>query len=393
MKPKFEVADILNRFWERCDKTRFSNHQKRTLQALMQCRTAALGGHIDACDTCGSLKISYNSCRNRHCPKCQAIEKEMWMIQREEELLPISYFHVVFTLPHQLNDWCMHQPKILYDLLFNAAWKTLDTFAKDPKWLGAQLGVSMILHTWGQNLTLHPHVHTIVSGGGLTPEGNWKKPKKGAKRFLFPVKAMNKVFRAIFIKGLSQALKEQKLPYSQAEFLLLKQQLLTKDWIIYAKAPFAGANNVVEYLGRYTHKIAISNHRILDINDNEVTFAYKDYADKAKKKQMTLSPQEFIRRFALHILPSGFRRIRHFGFLANAAKPKALPKARAALKSPPKKPSTSQERKDLAIKRLFPQQDLHKCPHCEKGIFQTQTTILPQRAPPTPNPILQNPKP
>lgn len=383
MKPRFEVAHILERFWEKCDKTRFTAHQKKTLDALKRCRTAALGGHIDACDSCGSIKISYNSCRNRHCPKCQSVEKEMWMIQREEELLPVGYFHVVFTLPHELNPACIHYPDSLYNLLFEAAKYTLLTFANDPKWLGALPGISMILHTWGQNLSLHPHVHCIVSGGGITPEGKWLQPQNASGKFLFPVKAMSKVFRAYFLKQLNLRFQQGQIPLLAPDFELLKAKIAAKEWVIYAKKPFGGVKNVVEYLGRYTHKIAISNHRILAIDENSIAFSYKDYADKGKKKAMTLVPQEFIRRFTQHILPPGFRRIRHFGFLSNSLKNKLLPAARAALNQPQKTKSTRKERKEAAIQRLFPEAKNHKCPHCQTGTFQTVQTLPPQRAPPT----------
>ena len=200
MNPRYEVGDILRGYWECLDFTPFSAHQMRTLRAIRDCRTAALGGHVDACDACGSLKISYNSCRNRHCPKCQGLEKEMWMMAREEELLPVTYFHVVFTLPHELNDLCRFNPAVMYGLLFDAAWQTLNQFGWDNRWLGAQIGATMILHTWGQNLSLHPHIHCIVPNGGLTKQGNWQHPKKGNEKFLFPVAALRSVFKALFLK-------------------------------------------------------------------------------------------------------------------------------------------------------------------------------------------------
>jgi hypothetical protein len=282
-----------------------------------------LGGHTDACSNCGTVRNSYNSCRNRHCPKCQATEREAWIQKREEELLPVPYFHVVFTLPDTLNKLAMRQPKQVYDALFAASWDTINTFGKDAKHLGAQTGMISVLHTWGQQLTLHPHLHCIVPGGGLNKQGKWKvagskgKPACRSGRYLFPVKAMSKVFRAKYVA----VLKNKISGLDKA----LMDELFKKDWVVYAKRPFANTSSVIEYLGRYTHKIAISNHRIKNIDANTITFSYKDYRNGAQKKEVTLDALEFIRRFSMHILPKQFVRIRHYGILSSTSKKNTLP--------------------------------------------------------------------
>jgi hypothetical protein len=323
MQPAYEVTDVLNRHWLQVETHPHINAwQLRTLGALKRCRTAALGGHTDACTNCGTVRNSYNSCRNRHCPKCQGKEREAWIQKREEDLSWITgasnsgLFHVVFTLPDTLNQLAMHQPKQVYDALFDAAWSTIYTFGKDAKHLAAQTGMIAILHTWGQQLTLHPHLHCIVPGGGLNKSGKWKQAKSKGK-YLFPVKALSKVFRAKFIAALK--LKIHNLDKS------LVGALFKKEWVVYAKRPFGNAHAVVEYLGRYTHKIAISNHRIKEVGENTVTFTYKNYRNGSVKEDLTLNSMEFIRRFCLHILPKQFVRIRHYGILSSAGKRTALP--------------------------------------------------------------------
>ncbi len=290
--------------------------QLRTLGAIKRCRTPAMGGHVDACTNCGTIRISYNSCRNRHCPKCQGNEREQWIRQREEELLSVPYFHVVFTLPDLLNQLAIHQPKAVYDSLFEAAWNTILTFGKDAKHLGALTGMISVLHTWGQALTLHPHLHCIVPGGGLTVSNKWKSAKTKGK-YLFPVKAMSLVFRAKYV----QALKE-RIPDVEKKLL---DELFKKPWVVYAKRPFANNNCVIEYLGRYTHKIAISNHRIKTIDENSITFLCKDYKKGGQKYDLTLDNMEFIRRFSLHILLKRYVRIRHYGILSSTSKKTSLP--------------------------------------------------------------------
>lgn len=317
MRPAYEVADVLRQHWQSVQQhPRINTWQLRTLWAIKRCRTAELGGHTDACTNCGTMRNSYNSCRNRHCPKCQGTEREAWIQKREEELLPVPYFHVVFTLPDTLNRLAMHQPKKVYDALFESAWDTIKTFGKDKKHLGAQTGMICVLHTWGQQLTLHPHVHCIVPGGGLNKKGKWKKARNNGK-YLFPTKgAMNVVFRAKYVDAL-----KQKINNLDKE---LVDELFKQDWVVYAKQPFANTSTVIEYLGRYTHKIAISNHRIKSMDAGTVTFSYKDYRTGVQKNEMTLSSLEFIRRFAMHILPKQFVRIRHYGILSITSKKTTL---------------------------------------------------------------------
>jgi hypothetical protein len=334
MQPPFEVADVLNQHWQQVETHPHINAwQLRTLGALKRCRTAALGGHADACTSCGTVRISYNSCRNRHCPKCQGREREAWIQKREEDLSwivspPLSgevgrgpgLFHVVFTLPDTLNQLAMHQLRQVYDALFEAAWDTINSFGKDAKHLAAQTGMIAILHTWGQQLTLHPHLHCIIPGGGLTKQGKWKTARSKGK-YLFPVKALSKVFRAKYVAALKQKITNLDK--------CLVDALFKKEWVVYAKRPFGNAQAVVEYLGRYTHKVAISNHRIKNIKDGKVTFTYKNYRNGSVKEELTLDAMEFIRRFTMHILPKGFVRIRHYGILSSTGKLTALPKIKA----------------------------------------------------------------
>ena len=394
--PRWEVADVIRRFGpEFRARGGVCKQHLRTLAALERCRTAALGGHIDACRECGAVRISYNSCRNRHCPKCGGLQREVWIQARREELLPVKYYHVVFTLPEQFNEWCLYNPRFCYDLLFQAAWKTLRTFAADPKWLGARTGATMMLHTWGQNLSLHPHVHCIVPGGGLTGEGAWQSPKRTAKRgFLFPVKAMSKVFRAIYLKGFTQAVKQGRLqapPGLNGSFSRWRRKRYRQDWIVYAKAPFHGPAAVVEYLGRYTHKVAISNHRILQVDGQTVRFRYKDYRQNGRHKVMQLTGVEFLRRFCLHILPPGFRRMRHYGFLSNFHKTRALHTAREALKVAPDHQQPHREpaqRREEALRQWLGR-DPQDCPHCGATNSIVRVAIVPACSRDPPSPTLQ----
>ena len=387
MKARLEIGAILRG----CDfeKLGFSAHQLRTFSALRDCRTAALGGHLDSCDSCGHVKISYNSCRNRHCPKCQGVEKEMWILGREEDLLPVTYFHVVFTLPHELNSLCHAHPEVLYTLLFESAKQTLQQFGRDNRWLGAEIGVTMILHTWGQNLSLHPHVHCIVPNGGLKKDGTWQFPKKGNEKFLFPVQAMQSVYKSLFMKGLHALIKNNALnlpsdfPTEKQDYSHWKEAVYQKKWVIYAKRPFGGPNQVIEYLGRYTHKVAISNHRLnsYDKDAGTVSFEYKDYKTGGEKKEMTLTTREFLRRFAQHILPPKFRRMRHYGFLSNASKGKSLAKARLSLKVKAQEKRDKAARKAAAMERLLGQNP-NSCPCCKAGTMMRVGILPPSRAPP-----------
>lgn len=354
MNPAYEVADVLRAHWQRVEQhPEINRWQLRTLGAIKRCRTAELGGHVDACTQCGTIRISYNSCRNRHCPKCQGNKREQWIQAREAELLPVPYFHVVFTLPDLLNPLAMHKPKEVYDTLFETAWSTIKTFGQDEKHLGANAGMISILHTWGQTLTLHPHLHCIVPGGGLTLAGFWRSAKSKGK-YLFPVKAMSKVFRAKYVESL-----KRKIPDLEKN---LVNELFKKDWVVYAKRPFGNPKSVIEYLGRYTHKIAISNHRIMNIENGKVTFSFKDYREGAKTKEMTLEGTEFIRRFSLHILPKRFVRIRHYGILSSTCKKSSIPKIKELL---PKKnvPKAESENGQIFIPKI--------CPHCKKDTMVT----------------------
>jgi len=339
-RPTVEVAGILRaqgrRFLDRY-RSGLDYQQLKAFQAVQNCRTAALGGHIDACPQCGHQAISYNSCRNRHCPKCQAQSRQRWVAKREQELLDTSYFHVVFTVPHELNVLALDNPRLFYDLLFSASAQTMREVAADPKHLGAEIGVISILHTWGQNLLLHPHVHCVVPGGGLSPDHtHWVRQRYP---FFLPVKVLSRVFRGKFLAGLKRLRRRKQLRCAgpaatladNRQFAKLLRRLHRQDWVVYAKPTFGGPMQVIRYLGRYTHRVAISNHRLLAFDGERVTFRWKDYARGGKQRKMTLAATEFLRRFFLHVLPKGFVRIRHFGFLANRFRTKRLSLCRQLL--------------------------------------------------------------
>ena len=350
-RPTVEVADILraqgDRFLDRY-RNNVSFQQLKAFRAVQRCRTAALGGHADACPRCGYQAISYNSCRNRHCPKCQAQSRERWLAARERELLSTTYFHVVFTVPHELNVLALENPRLFYDLLFSASAQTVLEVAADPKHLGAEIGLMTVLHTWGQNLLLHPHVHCAIPAGGLSPDHTrWVHPRYA---FFLPVKVLGRVFRGKFCAGLRRLCRSHRLccagPASALatpkQFNKLLRRLHRQDWVVYAKPAFGGPTQVLRYLGRYTHRIAISNHRLLCFDGERVTFRWKDYAHGGKQRKMTLLGTEFLRRFFLHVLPQGFVRIRHFGFLANRFRGALLPLCRELLAMPPEStPATS----------------------------------------------------
>lgn len=325
-QPPFEVADIIRkagtRFIERYRDSR-GWAQLKVLTAIARCRTAALGGHRDQCARCGYEAISYCSCRNRHCPKCQTNAREKWLRARERELLPVGYFHLVFSVPHALVPLIWQNKRVLFALLFEASAATLLEVAADPKHLGAAIGFLSILHTWGQTLQRHPHIHCVVPGGGLSPDHTrWIT---SPSRFFLPVRVLSRVFRGKFIAGLRQAFQRNKLvfhgvclPLAQEKaFAVFVRTLFRQDWVVYAKPPFGGPEHVLQYLARYTHRVAISNHRLLSVDDNQVRFRWKDYAHHNKRRIMTVSNEEFLRRFLQHILPRGFPRIRYFGWLAN----------------------------------------------------------------------------
>lgn len=321
-----ELQDVFRRYGARYRQTHGLPAQKlRAMTAIEQCRTAKLGGHLDVCENCGDTKISYNSCRNRHCPKCQSLAKEKWIDHQKHNLLDIGYFHVVFTVPDDLRPVIYQNQAELYALLFRAAAETLQTLAADKKYLGAKIGLTSILHTWGQSLSYHPHIHCIVPGGGLTDIGNWRN---SSKKFFLPVRVLSRLFRGKFLDALRTAKLQffGSLRYLQSPqaFSQLLDTCYRKEWVVYCKPPFRDAACVVEYLGRYTHRVAISNHRILNIDGGFVTFQWKDYRDGNRQKVMRLTADEFIRRFLCHVLPTGFMKIRHYGLLASRDKNQRL---------------------------------------------------------------------
>ncbi len=344
---RLEVADVFRRYekeflaqWGHV----LGAQQRKAFEAIRDCRTAALGGHVEyveQCDTCGHRLISYNSCRNRHCPKCQAMARAKWLAQREAELLPVPYFHVVFTLPQKVGSLALQNAREIYRILFQAASETLLSIAADPRRLGAAIGFLAVLHTWGQNLHLHPHLHCVVPGDGISPDGaRWIGCKK--KSFFLPVAVLSSRFRNLFLVYLRKAFQAGRLKFhgemaalaSPAAFEALCRQARRIKWVVFVKPPFGGPEQVLKYLARYTDRVAISNRRLLSMEDGRVTFEYKDYADGNQSKVMTLEATEFIRRFLLHILPRGFVRIRQFGFLANRARRKRLALCRALLGAP-----------------------------------------------------------
>lgn len=358
-----EVQDIFLEYGTQYQqKHKLSYAQSKAVSAIQNCRTAKLGGHIDVCENCGHKQISYNSCRNRHCPKCQTLSKERWIDSQKANLLNVGYFHVVFTLPHELNSVIYQNQKILYNLLFRTVAETLQELAADKKYLGAMLGFTSILHTWGQNLMFHPHIHCIIPAGGLNSLGHWVNSRK---KFFLPVKVLSHKFRGKFL----QLLKSEELVFygslkyleNPVDFQQLLNTCYNKDWIVYCKPPFKDASCVVEYLGRYTHRVAISNNRILKLENGFVSFKWRDYKDENKWKVMTISIEEFIRRFLFHILPLGFMKIRHYGILGNRNKTVKLNLCKK-LTHTPIMPKEKASTLDLIHKILG--KDITRCPIC-----------------------------
>jgi len=390
---KVELAGVFARHGAAYQAThRLVPVQVRAMCAIEACRTAALGGHVERCDACGRLRYHYHSCRNRHCPKCQTRAKERWLAARRAELLPVPYFHLVFTLPHELNALAQGNPRALYALLFQSVSDTLIEFGANPRWLGGAIAATLVLHTWGQTLSQHLHLHCLIAAGALAHDGHWITSRRG---FLFPVMALSPAFRGKFLSGLKQLFHADalKLAGSSAPLAdsttqhLLFNTLHEKPWVVYAKRPFAGPAQVLDYLGRYTHRVALSNHRLVSCTDTEVRFRYKDYAHGNRPKVMALVPPEFIRRFLLHVLPRGFMRIRHYGLIANRAKREKLAQARTALDRPraaePQRPE-SLEAFWLRVAHL----DVHQCPHCHVGrmLVIGPISVPSARAPPLPPP-------
>ena len=372
-----EVADVFRTYgddflalWERV----LSRPQRKAFDDIRACRTAALGGHVDQCDQCGHCAISYNSCRNRSCPKCQAAARAQWLAEREAELLPVEYFHVVFTLPQQIARLALQNARRIYSILFRAVAETLLTIAADPKRLGAAIGFLAVLHSWGQNLHFHPHIHCVVPGGGISPDNlRWIPCRKYRKSFFLPVKVLSRFFRKRFLIHLRRAFRKGKLHFhgeleslaQPAAFEALCQKTGRVQWVVYAKRPFGGPEQVLKYLARYTHRVAISNRRLLSMQDGRVTFEWKDYAAGNQTKTMTLEPAEFIRRFLLHVLPSGFVHIRHFGFLANRKKKQKLALCRSFLLAPPVVSQASTD--SPGSNDSTSEQQFRRCPVCMTG--------------------------
>jgi len=343
-RPILEVADVMRAFgpaFESAYGHTLSPAQRQAMRAIVRCRTAALGGHVEACDGCGHQRVAYNSCRNRNCPKCQAAARAAWLDRQAEDLLPVEYFHVVFTLPNAVGPVALQNPRLVYGALFRAAAESLTELAADPKRLGAEIGFLAVLHTWGQTLSLHPHLHCVVPGGGLSPDGTrWVSCRPG---FFLPVKPLGRLFRGKFLAllgdlhacgqlTLAGSLQPLADPQRFAEWT---DELRRTDWVVYAKRPFGGPEQVLKYLARYTHRVAISNHRLVGLDAETVSFRWKDYADRNATKTMTLDGGEFVRRFLQHVLPSGFVRIRHFGFLANRCRDEKLARCRSLLGASP----------------------------------------------------------
>jgi len=370
-RPALEVADIFRTHgpaWRQAQHAHLSLSQLKVMSAIEQCRTAALGGHVLRCPACDHLEIAYNSCRNRHCPKCQARAAQRWLEERQADLLPVAYYHVVFTLPAPISALAYTNKALIYRLLFEVAAETLRTIAGDARHLGAQIGVTLVLHTWGSALTHHPHVHGIVPGGGLSADGkHWVACKPG---FFLPVRVLSRLFRRRFLEELTKVQGEGQLQFF-GEFAGLAETTAFADWltplrrcewVVYAKRPFAGPQAVLAYLSRYTHRVAISNQRLVAMDERGITFRWKDYRSKerARIKTMTLSPDEFMRRFLLHVLPNGFHRIRHFGLLANGGRRENLAKVRELLQvAPMPRPETADaEGATTLVQPLF------VCPEC-----------------------------
>jgi len=346
VRASVEVADVFRAAgpaYRAVHAGHLSLQQLKVMSAIEQCRTAALGGHVEACEDCGEWRIAYNSCRNRHCPKCQGAAARTWLAEREADLLPVGYFHVVFTLPAEVADIAFQNKAAVYDLLFKAASETMLTIAADPKHLGARIGITAVLHTWGSAMTHHPHAHMIVPGGGIAPDGSrWISSRPA---FLLPVRVLGKLFRRLFLNRLIALHDAGRLAFfgtmahlaDRRAFLRHLAPVRKKRWVVHAKAPFAGPEAVLAYLSRYTHRVAISNSRLTAFDKNSVTFRYKDYRrDGADRQQvMTLAIDEFIRRFLLHVLPRGFHRIRHYGLLASSSRKTSLALARELLAAVP----------------------------------------------------------
>ena len=378
-RPKLEVADIFRRYgaaYREQHGASMSAAQRRVMTAIEVCRTAALGGHLERCDQCAYERNAFNSCRNRHCPKCQCLARAHWIQERQSELLDCEYFHVVFTVPEEIAAIAYQNKEVAYGILFQAAAETLKIIASDPKHLGAEVGFFAVLHSWGSNLLFHPHLHCVVLGGGPSPDGQrWVSCRPG---FFLHVKVLSRLFRRLFLESLQKAFDSGKLQFWTAlEFLRernafaqLVARLKDREWVVYAKRPFAGPQQVLDYVGRYTHRVAISNNRLLDIENDQVRFRWKDYRHGDQIKTMTLSADEFIRRFLLHVLPVGFQRIRYYGFLGNRYRKEKLEQCRHLLgmAAPDEQANSLPAEKDYRDRyEQVTGLSLHQCPQCRQG--------------------------
>ncbi len=392
-RTRLEVADVFRHYgddYRRRHGASLSTAQRRVMTAIECCRTAALGGHVDRCDQCGHLRISYDSCRNRHCPKCQSLARAQWLEDRQAEVLDTQYFHVVFTIPQGIAAIAYQNQRTVYGILFQAAAETLRAIAADPKHLGAEIGFLAVLHTWGQNLQFHPHLHCVVPGGGLAPDGGrWIACRPG---FFLPVRVLARLFRRLFLEALQRAFDAGKLDFFNTAAHLREEPAFRRhlaasrksDWVVYAKPPFAGAaEDVLRYVARYTHRVAISNDRLVEIADGKVRFRWRDYHHHNKKKIMPLTADEFIRRFLLHVLPPGFRRIRYFGFMCNRHRAAKLARCRELLNmAEPVTPSTKEDDRDLH--QELTGRSLRQCPVCQQGHMMQIERLLPDATgPPT----------
>jgi hypothetical protein len=372
-----EVADVFRRFgpaFRDRHAASLSTARWRATNAIERCRTAALGGHVERCGDCGHQRVAYNSCRNRNCPKCQGLARAQWLEDRQAELLDVPYFHVVFTVPAEIEVIAFQNQTVVYDILFRAASETLRTIAADPTHLGAEIGFLAVLHTWGQNLMHHPHVHCLVPGGGIAPDGRrWIACRPG---FFLPVRVLSRMFRGLFLHYLEKAFTAGELRFFSAYHPLHEpaafRRYLTPihhtEWVVYAKRPFAGPAQVLDYVGRYTHRVAISNNRLLAMDEGKVRFRWKDYRDGDRQKTMTLDGGEFIRRFLIHVLPDGFHRIRYFGFLGNCQRARKLALCRELLGMAPPGPADPQVDYRDRFEALTGR-SLRECPHCRTGVM------------------------
>jgi Putative transposase/Transposase zinc-binding domain len=393
-RPKLEVGDVFRRYGDAYRQQHagsLSRAQRRVMSAIECCRTAALGGHVEQCDQCQFQRIAYNSCRDRHCPKCQSLARAQWIEDRQAELLDTEYFHVVFTVPEEIAAITYQNKQVVYDILFRATSETLRTIAADHKHLGAEIGFFAVLHTWGQNLLFHPHLHCVVPGGGISPDGKrWIPCRPG---FFLPVRVLSRLFRRLFLQLLEKAFADGQLQffstleqlYDRQLFLRYLAPLCKQEWVVYAKAPFAGPQQVLDYVGRYTHRVAISNNRLLNIENGRVQFRYKDYRDGRQQKTMTLSADEFIRRFLLHVLPDGFHRIRYYGFLGNRYRQEKLEQCRQLLgmiRETTPDHSTPADYRDRY--EALTGSSLWECPACHRGRMVVVGVIDPYPRPTCP---------